>query len=191
MRAWPGYRGGGWRWLRLWALPALMLLAGCGGAATTSGHPPHHGHAAPASHDILRLARVGSLGQVLVNAQGHTLYVLSTEHGGRLTCTAASGCLQYWPELDLSANQDPGTVAVGSGISRSLLGSVIGAEKGHLLTYGGWPLYTYSGDSGPGQTNGQGLHGYGGTWRAVSARGTPVTTSTVSPTPSNSGTGGY
>jgi predicted lipoprotein with Yx(FWY)xxD motif len=44
-------------------------------------------------------------------------------------------------------------------------------------TYNGWLMYEYTGDSGPGQANGQGLRSFSGTWYVLNASGNPVTSS--------------
>ncbi|MGH7697990.1 MAG: hypothetical protein ACRENV_04855, partial [Candidatus Dormibacteria bacterium] len=72
----------------------------------------------------------------------------------------------------------------------AMLGTVAGANQGRLVTYGGWPLYTYSGDSAPGQSKGEGLKSFGGTWWAVGASGLPVKASGAASTPTPS-SGGY
>ncbi len=43
------------------------------------------------------------MGTVLVNGQGQTLYMLTSEKGGKITCTAANGCIQAWPETLLTS----------------------------------------------------------------------------------------
>ena len=73
----------------------------------------------------------------------------------------------------------------------SLLGSVEDASGNLEVTYNGWPVYTYVGDSGPGVAHGQGLTSFGGTWYVLNASGDPVTgTSQPASSPSTSGSGG-
>jgi predicted lipoprotein with Yx(FWY)xxD motif len=119
---------------------------------------------------------VPGVGTVLVNGQGRTLYLLTSEKGGKITCTAANGCTQVWPETVLAS----GSAKAGSGVQQSLLGTVKGATGNLEVTYNHWPLYTFSGDSGPGVAHGQGLVNFGGTWYVLNAAGNPVTTSTPS-----------
>lgn len=47
------------------------------------------------------------------------------------------------------------------------------------VTYNGWPLYYYSGDNAPGQTNGEGIQSFGGTWYLVRASATSASSSAV------------
>jgi hypothetical protein len=63
----------------------------------------------------------------------------------------------------------------GSGVQASLLGTVRSADGSLYLTYAGYPLYTFSGDSASGQAKGQGIVSFGGTWWAISPSGAPVT----------------
>jgi predicted lipoprotein with Yx(FWY)xxD motif len=121
---------------------------------------------------------VAGLGTVLVNQQGRTLYMLTTEKGGKITCTASSGCLHAWPEINLPS----GTKAAkaGTGVKSSLLGTVKGGAGKTEVTYNGWPLYTFIGDSSAGSATGQGITNFGGTWYVLNTAGNPVTTKAAS-----------
>jgi predicted lipoprotein with Yx(FWY)xxD motif len=100
-----------------------------------------------------------------VNTQGFTLYYLTKDQHSTPTCTGS--CASTWPPQMVS-----GSVPVaGSGVTGPL-GTVANPSGGKQLTYMGWPVYTYSGDSAPGQANGQGFEGV---WFAMSAGG-PTTT---------------
>ncbi len=135
---------------------------------------------------------------MLVDSKGQTLYLLTSEKGGKITCTASNGCTQAWPETTLPS----GTTAAkaGTGAQSSLPGTVKGATGAMEVTYNGWPLYTFSGDSGAaGVAHGQGLTSFGGTWYVLNAAGNPVTAkadsakSSSSPSSSSGsgGSGGY
>jgi predicted lipoprotein with Yx(FWY)xxD motif len=126
---------------------------------------------------------VSGLGTVLVNQKGQTLYMLTSEKGGKITCTASNGCLHAWPEINLPS----GTTAAkaGSGVQASLLGTVKGAAGQTEVTYNGWPLYTFIGDSAAGMAKGQGLNNFGGIWYVLNTSGNPVTAKATS------GGGGY
>lgn len=169
-------------------------------AAPTSSTPPAAApsSSAPASASAAAVTisakSVPGVGTVLVNGQGRTLYLLTTEKGGKITCTAASGCLAVWPETALPSGST--AAKAGSGVQQSLLGTVKGATGNLEVTYNHWPLYTFAGDSGPGVAKGQGLVNFGGTWYVLNAAGNPVTTHTSSTSssgssPSSGGGGGY
>jgi predicted lipoprotein with Yx(FWY)xxD motif len=162
-------------------------------SATSSSSAPTSAPAssAPASASTTATVIVKSVpgvGNVLVNAQGKTLYMLTSEKGGKITCTASNGCTQVWPETTLASGA---TATAGSGIQSSLLGTVTGAAGSPEVTYNHWPLYTFSGDSGPGVAHGQGLKSFGGTWYVLNAAGTPVTSSTGASSSPSSGGNGY
>ncbi len=178
------------------AVIAGLALAACGTTPTARSTPSPSGSAAveatptPSSVAsngvVIKTVASSNLGTILVDSQGRTLYMLNSETGGKLTCTVASGCTTYWSEVDLPQGVTAASVA-GSANS-TLLGTETGAT-GTVVTYNGWPLYTFSGDSGPRQANGEGVSSFGGTWYVLSAAGNPVT-SMASPTLSP-GSGGY
>jgi predicted lipoprotein with Yx(FWY)xxD motif len=116
---------------------------------------------------------VAGVGAVLVNSYGQTLYMLTSDKGGKITCTDDNGCTKVWPATELPEGVTSATA--DSGIRASLLGIVENSAGGVYVTYHGWPLYTYTGDSGPGQANGEGITAFGGTWYVLSTSGNPVT----------------
>jgi predicted lipoprotein with Yx(FWY)xxD motif len=109
------------------------------------------------------------LGPVLVNAQGDALYTFASDKHEKVTCVGT--CVQLWPPLKLASGQK----AVAAGEAKaSLLGSEADPEGGRVVTYAGWPLYTYAADSGPGTANGQGLDDDGGLWYVISPSGAVI-----------------
>jgi hypothetical protein len=79
----------------------------------------------------------------------------------------------------------------GSGVQASLLGTVTRSDGSKQVTYGGHPLYMFSGDSAAGQVNGEGITSFGGTWYALDASGQPVKAMVSSTTSTTHGGGGY
>jgi predicted lipoprotein with Yx(FWY)xxD motif len=185
---------------RAFALPILaaasasILLAACGSSTKTSA-PPVTSTATPAAAPAtttggasaanasvtVSAASVPGVGTVLVNGNGRTLYVLESEKGGKVTCTAAGGCTAVWSPAVLPSGMSQ--AIAGSGVQASLLGTVKSPTGDVRVTYGGWPLYTYVGDSGSGTAKGQGVKDSFGLWWVLSPSGTPITTSSSSPTP--------
>ena len=102
-----------------------------------------------------------------------TLYILTSEKGGKITCTDASGCTNVWPDSELPDGVAQPTA--GSGIMSSLLSTVTSSDGKLYVTYAGYPLYTFTGDKGPGTAAGQGITSFGGTWETMAPSGTPVT----------------
>lgn len=129
--------------------------------------------------------------RVVVSAQGRTLYTLSGESSSRQFCTSAE-CLKIWPPVRVGSRST--MLKAGSGVHGTL--GIISRRGGLLqVTLRGLPLYRYSGDSGKGQDNGEGIEfPRGHVWHALAAAsgGAKHTTPTpganpapvpVSPTP--------
>jgi predicted lipoprotein with Yx(FWY)xxD motif len=174
------------------ALGAAATVAACGSSSssTTAGSPSSSAPtgASSAASVTISAKSVPGVGTVLVNGQGQTLYMLTSEKGGKITCTQANGCTQAWPETLLTSGATAATA--GSGVQSSLLGTVKDASGNLEVTYNHWPLYTFSGDSGPGVAKGQALTSFGGTWYVLNGSGNPVTSS-QSGTASSGGGNGY
>jgi predicted lipoprotein with Yx(FWY)xxD motif len=177
------------------AIGAVAAATACGSSssstAASSGSSQPAGTSPPASSSpgiTVSAKSVAGVGTVLVNGQGQTLYMLTSEKGGKITCTDDNGCTKVWPDNELPKGTTAATA--GSGIQASLLGTVKNSAGELYVTYHGWPLYTYSGDNGPGQANGEGISSFGGTWYVLSTSGNPVTSSS-SQSGGGGGSGGY
>jgi predicted lipoprotein with Yx(FWY)xxD motif len=105
---------------------------------------------------------------VLVNGQGKVLYIFVPDNAKKVTCTG--GCAAVWPPLKLS-----GSKPVPSGpVEASKLGSAPNPSGGKVVTYAGWPLYTYVADTGPGMATGQAKNLNGGLWYVIDPAGTVI-----------------
>ena len=113
-------------------------------------------------------AASSSLGRILVDAHGRTLYLFAKDKNGKSACSGA--CAVYWPPLIASGK--PHAVA---GAKASLLGTTRRSDGRRQVTYRHHPLYRYAGDAGKGQTNGQGLDASGGQWWVLSPAGNKIT----------------
>ena len=156
---------------------AMLVLAACGkssGGTQTGGGSPNGGGVMALT---VNTRSVPKLGTVLVDGQGHTLYHLTTESGSHIVCTGS--CTSTWPPLLWSGNGSPqgGTKVTGT------LATLQRPDHGTQVTYKGLTLYTYAGDSKPGQANGQGIQGV---WFAVTPTGLAGKSST-----GGGGGGGY
>lgn len=107
-----------------------------------------------------------SLGSILVNGRGRTLYAFTRDSRNRDRCVSTSGCTSVWPVATTS-----GRPVAGAGVKRSLLGTIRISGGRTQVTYDGHPLYSYTGDTGAGQTDYVGARQFGGTWKAVEANG--------------------
>ena len=117
---------------------------------------------------------VQGLGKVLVDGQGFTLYLFVPDHQGQSTCYGT--CADGWPPLLLPAGAT--APLAGKGIDASLLGTTKRTDGSVQITYNNWPLYTWQGDSTPGEATGQGINSLGGLWYVLSPSGAEITTKT-------------
>jgi len=157
------------------ALGAAATVAACSSSSpsTAAGSPGRATASASSAAVTISAKSVPGVGTILVNGKGQTLYLLTSEQGGKITCTKASGCTKFWPETLLASGVT--AAKAGSGVQASMLGTVTDAGGNLEVTYNHWPLYTFVKDSGPGMAHGQGLMGFGGTWYVLNASGNPVT----------------
>jgi predicted lipoprotein with Yx(FWY)xxD motif len=105
-----------------------------------------------------------SYGKVLFDGRGYVLYAFTRDHG-RSACYAA--CAKAWPPY-LAPR---GSLRVGAGLRRSLLGTMKRKNGTRQVTYAGRPLYFYVGDTRPRQILCQNVAEYGGTWLIVGPSG--------------------
>lgn len=166
---------------RVWAVTASLLLAGTltacgtnsasnGPSSSDSGSPaadrqpsqsPSDGSTPAASSVSISTANSG-LGTILVNGDGMTLYLFTSDSPGVSTCD--DGCLAAWPPL-------LGQPIAGTGADDSLLGTLTRGDGTTQVTYNGWPLYHWAQDAAPGDTAGQGVNGL---WWVVNPDGHPI-----------------
>jgi predicted lipoprotein with Yx(FWY)xxD motif len=103
--------------------------------------------------------------EIVVDAQGRTLYALSPETTHHLLCKS-SECLKFWPPLTVRSSKTK--LLAGHGVHGHL--AILRRSNGVLqVTLGGLPLYRYSGDQAKGDANGQSIHSFGGTGHVLSA----------------------
>jgi predicted lipoprotein with Yx(FWY)xxD motif len=141
------------------ALAAAALAGSMIGAAGAVG--------AHRASGVVVKTRSTSLGRVLVDAAGRSLYLFEKDRGARSACYAA--CAKFWPPLLTS-----GKPVAGSGAKASLLGMTTRTDGSHQVTYAGHPLYRYSLDKQPGQTKGEGSKAFGAEWYVLSPAGKKI-----------------
>ncbi|MGH2792943.1 MAG: COG4315 family predicted lipoprotein [Actinomycetota bacterium] len=152
-----------------------LALAACGGdsepsgtGTTTDPSPTTTTSPTPTLDSSPRATTLNvatsSLGQILIDDEGRTLYLFMNDTANTSTCTG--GCAQNWPPLLAT-----GTPTGGLGVEASKIGTTNRSDGGTQVTYNGHPLYRFSGDSAGGQTNGQGV---GGNWFVVSPQGEAI-----------------
>jgi predicted lipoprotein with Yx(FWY)xxD motif len=156
------------------SLAVLAAIASLAGTAVAHDRPAgrltqvHLATVAAARSAKLEL-RSSSLGKILTNGRGFTLYMFSRDAKNKDRCVTTSGCKQIWPMATTH-----GKPIGARGVKASLLGAIKLPGGVQQVTYAGHPLYTYSGDSGPAQTDYVGARQFGGVWHAVGATGKPL-----------------
>ena len=149
----------------------VLILAGCSTTTTTPSSAPA---ALPAAGTDLATATTG-LGKIVVDGKGMTAYFYDPDKANSGVSACTGQCAAVWPALT-SASATPKV----TGISGTV-GTIPGDRQ---ITINGRPLYTYSGDSSPGNTNGQGIQGI---WYVVSPTGEEM----KSAKPAKPGKAGY
>jgi predicted lipoprotein with Yx(FWY)xxD motif len=129
---------------------ALAGVSGTGGSLAGQG----------GAGGILRATTIAG-STVLTNSQGRTLYWFGPDTSTKSACN--SSCAAYWPPLHGPQTAGPGVIG--------RLGTIKRADGSIQETYNGHPLYTYIGDSGPGQAHGNNLDLNGGYWHEVLVSG--------------------
>jgi predicted lipoprotein with Yx(FWY)xxD motif len=141
---------------------------------------PSTSHAARANGPVVSTATT-SLGRILVDSRGHTLYLFQKDKNGKSACSGQ--CATNWPPLIASS----GKPIARAGAKASLLGTTKRADGRMQVTYDHHPLYTFVKDTKKGQTTGEGLDAFGAKWYAVSPAGAKVVKASSS---TNTGGGG-
>ncbi len=120
----------------------------------------------------------GTLGKILVDSRGRTLYLFKRDASGKSACDSA--CAAAWPPL-----RADGKPVAGRGLTPARLGTTPRSDGRRQIAYNGHPLYRYTGDHKLGDTNGQGVNAFGAPWFTVSGAGEVV--SRPGPNPSGGG----
>ena len=170
---------------KLWAVTglaaAVLLVTACASSSSSStpaatGTGAAAGASSSSSGTALVIRTINGT-QVLTNSGGFTLYWFAPDTSTTSKCTGS--CTTYWPPVK-------GPATAGSGVTGTL--STITRPDGTTqVTYDGHPLYTYVGDTAPGQNKGNGQNLSGGKWYEITVSGASPAAST-SP---SSGGGGY
>lgn len=145
-----------------WLLPLAVVAAfGAGGAMAATS-------ATGSSSASVKAVDNAKLGVVLVASNGKTLYGFTEDSKGVNRCTGDPTCSKYWPQLLVKAGATP---VAGTGVKASLLGTIKAKNGRRQVTYAGFPLYFFAGDTKAGQVNGQ---GFGKEWYVVNTKGALV-----------------
>jgi predicted lipoprotein with Yx(FWY)xxD motif len=159
-------------------LAVLVSLAALAAAAAATASPQH----------AKVMLRTTTIGRVLVDARGHTLYLFEADRSASKSACYAQ-CAAAWPPLLTS-----GAPVAGSGVKQALLKTLKRRNGTLQVVYAGHPLYFFSGDSASGQVNGEGIEHFGGGWYALGPGGgkiEPKSSTGGTGTTTNPGDGGY
>ncbi len=160
---------------------AGLLAAACGSAAgsTTSGSTAAGAPASgPATATVIE-SHAGSAGSFLTNASGRAVYLWAADSMNKSACSGA--CAGAWPPVTAT-----GKVTAADGAKAADLGTITRSDGSKQVTYDGQPLYYFAGDSGAGQTNGQGSDSFGAKWWLVAPAGTKITVADAAASAGNS-----
>jgi predicted lipoprotein with Yx(FWY)xxD motif len=139
----------------------VALSSACSSSGGSSGSGP-----TPQATGEAISAQSTSLGKILVDGRGRTVYVFANDKTNVSTCDGA--CAADWPPVPA-----PSPLPASPPGVPGALGTTARSDGTSQLTVAGHPLYTFSGDSAAGQTKGQGITLNGGLWTVVSPAGTP------------------
>ena len=163
---------------KIYAFALLAILAvaiaGCGGSDSTSGGAyggegggasggDENASAEGGGTGIVKAAKVGDLGTIIVDSSGLTLYDFHKDEG---TSACYGACAAAWPPL-----LTEGEPKAEAGAMASQLGTTKRKDGTVQVTYAGWPLYTYAGDKAPGEANGNDIDQFGAEWYALQPNG--------------------
>ena len=152
-----------------WMLPLLLLVplgVGVAMAATSSSR----------ATGTVKAVKSKSFGSILVGAKGRTLYRYTVDRKDVNRCSANATCNKYWPPLLVKAGAKP---TAGAGAKAAKLGTIKAKNGMRQVTYAGWPLYYFAGDTSAGQTKGQGFEKQ---WYVVNTNGGLVRSAVTAPT---------
>lgn len=163
--------------IRLLAVGSFLVLGlvACSNDTTPSPAQPAQGSSSASTAptgsssaepkvDVIVATADTDIGTVLTNDKGYTLYMLETDPSGKSTCDGS--CATTWPPLAAT-----GALNADMGVEQADLGTIKRSDGSSQVTYHDHPLYVYSGDQAPGDTNGEGV---GDVWYAISPAGDKV-----------------
>jgi predicted lipoprotein with Yx(FWY)xxD motif len=177
------------RWWATTTLAAAALtVAACGssggssaGSSSPAATPASTGSAAAAgAANIIKVASMSG-SNVLTNAKGFTLYWFVPDTSTQSNCNGS--CAKYWPPVK-------GAVTGATGLTGKF-GTIKRSDGSLQATYDGHPLYTYVGDTKPGEAKGNGLNISGGVWHEVVEGVSPPAAKPSSSHSSSSSSNGY
>jgi predicted lipoprotein with Yx(FWY)xxD motif len=149
-----------------------LLLTACGGGYGTgtasSGSGSSSGAAGSSASSTDLKTTNTAFGSIVINAKGRTVYAFNKDTKGSGASACSGACAGLWPAVTVT-----GPTPSVKGVTGKV-GTIKRDDGSTQVTLDGRPLYTYSGDSGAGDTTGQGVQGV---WWVVAPDGAEVTSS--------------
>src|SRR5450759_3579984 len=152
------------------AIASALLAVGCGGTSSptaASSPSPNPSPIPAATGTTIAVATNATLGQILVDGKGKTVYLFVADTGTASTCYTS--CATIWPPVLTN-----GAPTAGAGAQASLVGTTTRTDGKIEVTYAGHPLYYFIKDKQAGDTTGQGINGFGALWWVLSPSGTAM-----------------
>jgi predicted lipoprotein with Yx(FWY)xxD motif len=148
----------------------IFVTVACGGttASTSVATSPSPSAPAVSGPATISVTSNATLGKILVDGSGRTLYLFAKDTGTTSTCYGS--CATYWPPV-LTA----GAPKAGAGADAMLLGTTKRTDGTTEVTYAGHPLYYVVTDHNPGDATGQAVTNFGAPWYVVGPDGNKVT----------------
>ena len=162
---------------------AALALSACAGGGSDATPPAGNGYGDPtpsetamtsptaaattpaAAAGVGLMTASSSLGDIVTDSEGMTVYMFDSDTQGSGTSTCSGGCLSAWPPVPAGTGAPELTGVTGD------VATITATDGSQQLTLNGWPLYYYASDAAAGDVNGQGS---GGVWWVLDATGTPI-----------------
>jgi predicted lipoprotein with Yx(FWY)xxD motif len=141
------------------------LAAGCG--SSSGGGSSSASITQPSGNVVLSSSNTATLGKILTDGSGRTVYVFQRDTGPRSNCSGA--CAANWPPLTTAV-----TPRAAAGVPAAGIKTVRRSDGKMQVVFDGHPLYYYAGDNAGGDLNGEGLSAFGGVWYALGTNGKQV-----------------
>jgi predicted lipoprotein with Yx(FWY)xxD motif len=118
----------------------------------------------PAAGPVTVNAKAVSIGKILVDAKGRTLYLFEKDKDMKGKSACDNACAAEWPPLLTTGKPN-----AGPGVKAEWLGTITRPDGKVQVTYHNWPLYYFVDDKAPGDMAGQGVTAFGAKWYVVGA----------------------
>lgn len=159
------------RFVTFFPIAAALMITITPGVTPAFADPSRADLAASPTGPVTLQTKTGTAGTYLTDGLGNSLYLFQADTPRTSTCSGS--CATVWPPLTASGGST--SITAGTGVTMSLISTITRSDGSTQVTYNGWPLYYYSGDTSASNTNGQGITSFGALWYLVNPTGTALT----------------